>query len=68
HPLQIEHIHNVYKPTKEEIEYAEKVVAALEEAEKRGSGVASLGRKMIDAPVAKRARKVLKLARQYRSK
>lgn len=68
HPLQIEHIHNVYRPTKEEIEYAEKVVAALEEAEKRGSGVASLGKKMIDAPVAKRARKVLNLARLYGSK
>jgi len=68
HPLQIEHIHNVYRPTKEEIEYAEKVVAALEEAEKRGSGVASLGRKMIDAPVAKRARKILNLVHQYGSK
>jgi citrate lyase subunit beta/citryl-CoA lyase len=66
HPLQIEHIHRVYQPTSGEIEYAKKVVGALEEAEKRGSGVISLGRKMIDAPVAKRARRILKLAERYR--
>lgn len=65
HPMQIEHIHKVYEPTKEEIEYAQKVVDALKEAKKSGSGVASLGRKMIDAPIAKRARRVLKLAKQY---
>ncbi len=65
HPLQIEHIHRLYKPTDEEVGYARKVVGALAEAEKRGNGVASLGRKMIDAPVAKRARRVLELAEQY---
>lgn len=67
HPLQIEHIHNIYKPSEEEIEYARKVVAALEEAKERGSGVASLGRKMIDAPVAERAKRILQLAKQYGS-
>jgi len=66
HPLQIEHIHKVYMPTEEEIGYARKVVAALEEAEKKGTGVASLGSKMIDAPVAKRAKRVLKLAEKYK--
>ncbi len=66
HPLQIEHIHKVFEPTEEEIEYAKKVLEALEDAEEKGSGVVSLGRKMIDAPVAKRARRVLKLAEKYR--
>jgi citrate lyase subunit beta/citryl-CoA lyase len=65
HPLQIEHIHAIFRPSAEEIEYAQKVVRALEEAEKTGSGVASLGNKMIDAPVAKRARKILELAKKY---
>ena len=53
-------------PTKEEIKYAQKVVSALKGAEKDGSGVASLGKKMIDAPIAKRARRVLELAKKYR--
>jgi len=66
HPLQIEHIHNIYKPSEEEIEYARKVVAALGEAKERGSGVASLERKMIDAPVAERARRVIQLAEKYK--
>ena len=66
HPLQIEYIHTIYKPTEEEVEYAKKVVSALEEAEKSGSGVVSLGSKMIDAPVAKRAQRVLELAKKYK--
>jgi citrate lyase subunit beta/citryl-CoA lyase len=65
HPLQIEYIHDIFRPTAEEIEYAQKVVEALKDAERTGSGVAALGNKMIDAPVAKRARKILQMARQY---
>jgi len=65
HPLQIEHIHNVYKPTSEEVDYAKRVVAAFEDAKTKGKGVASLGRKMIDAPVVKRARRVLALTKRY---
>jgi len=63
HPGQIEPIHNVFAPTAERIEYAEKVVAAIEKARARGSGVAALGSKMIDAPIEARARKILGLAR-----
>ncbi len=63
HPSQIEPIHNVFIPTTEQIEYAEKVLNAIEEAEKSGSGVASLGTKMIDAPVITRAKKVIALAK-----
>jgi len=62
HPGQIEPIHQVFAPTAERIEYAQKVVAAIEKARARGSGVASLGSKMIDAPIEARARKILVLA------
>jgi len=62
HPGQIEPIHNVFAPTAERIEYAQKVVAAIEKARARGSGVAALGSKMIDAPIEARARKILKFA------
>ena len=40
---------------KEEIDRATKIVLAFEEAEAHGLGVVSLGSKMIDAPVVKRA-------------
>jgi citrate lyase subunit beta/citryl-CoA lyase len=62
HPGQIESIHNVFAPTAERIEYARKVIEAIEAARARGSGVAALGSKMIDAPIEARARKILGLA------
>jgi len=62
HPGQIEPIHEVFAPTAERIEYAQKVVAAIENARAKGSGVAALGSKMIDAPIEARARKILGLA------
>jgi len=62
HPSQIEHIHKAFAPSPEAIEHAKKVIAAIEEARSAGSGVASLGSKMIDAPIEKRARRILRLA------
>ena len=62
HPRQIGPIHKVFAPTPERIEYALKVVAAIEEAREKGSGVATIRSKMIDAPIEKRARKILRLA------
>jgi citrate lyase subunit beta / citryl-CoA lyase len=45
----------------DEIEKAKKIVLAFEEAEKKGLGVVSLGSKMIDPPVVKRAQRILSL-------
>jgi citrate lyase subunit beta/citryl-CoA lyase len=39
-----------------------KIVVAFEEAEAKGLGVVSLGSKMIDAPVVKRAQRIIELA------
>ena len=61
-PRQIEWIHEVFNPTLEDINWARKVVNALEQAKSAGLGVASLAGKMIDAPVANRANIVLDLA------
>jgi citrate lyase subunit beta/citryl-CoA lyase len=61
-PRQIEPIHRVFSPSEEEIEEAMKVIAAAEEAEKKGMGAVALGGKMIDRPVLERARRTLKLA------
>jgi citrate lyase subunit beta/citryl-CoA lyase len=59
HPRQIAAANRAFSPTAEEIEEARAVVAALAEAEAAGSGVASLKGKMIDAPVALRARRIV---------
>jgi citrate lyase subunit beta / citryl-CoA lyase len=62
HPRQIQVVHEAFAPTVEEIEKAKKIVLAFEEAEKKGLGVVSLGSKMIDPPVVKRAQRTIKLA------
>jgi citrate lyase subunit beta / citryl-CoA lyase len=61
HPLQIETAHREFAPTDAEVEEARRIVACLEEAESEGRGVAAMGGKMIDAPVAARARRILTL-------
>ncbi len=55
HPRQIRVIHEAFAPTRAEVERATRIVLAFEEAEKKGLGVVSLGSKMIDPPVVKRA-------------
>jgi len=62
HPRQIQVVHEAFAPTVEEIEKAKKIVLAFEEAEKKGLGVVSLGSKMIDSPVVKRAQRTINLA------
>ncbi len=62
HPRQIKVVHEAFAPTKEEIEKAKKIVLAFEVAEKKGLGVVSLGSKMIDPPVVKRALRTIDLA------
>ncbi len=64
HPRQVGLIHGGFTPTDQEIEKAEKIVAAFREAEKIGAGVVSLGSKMIDAPVVQKAKQTLELALQ----
>jgi len=62
HPRQIRTIHEAFAPSDQEIEKARKIVLAFEEAERRGLGVVSLGSKMIDPPVVKRAQRTIDLA------
>jgi citrate lyase subunit beta/citryl-CoA lyase len=65
HPAQIRVIHEGFMPAMEEVERAKLIVDAFEEAAKKGLGVVSLGSKMIDPPVVKRAEKTLLLAEKY---
>lgn len=62
-PRQIDTIHEVYSPTEAEINHAQRVMYAQDEAEKEGLGVFSLDGKMVDLPVINRARHTLDVAR-----
>lgn len=62
HPRQIQPIHDGFSPTAEQVEKAKKIVLAFEDAKRKGLGVVSLGKKMIDAPVVKQAENTVKLA------
>lgn len=61
HPRQIKPIHEEFAPSRDELKKAQEIVDAYHEAEARGLGVVSLGSKMIDPPVVKRALQTLKL-------
>lgn len=63
HPRQIPIVHKAFAPDSIEIAKAKKIVAAFEEATRLGLGVVSLGTKMIDPPVVKRALRVMELAK-----
>ena len=62
HPIQIEPCHAVFSPSREEIEHAERVIRAFEDAEARGIGAIQLDGKFVDAPIVERSRRILKLA------
>jgi citrate lyase subunit beta/citryl-CoA lyase len=62
HPRQIEVIHRGFTPTQAEIDRAKRIVIAFDEAQKKGLSVVSLGSKMIDPPVVKRAQRTMELA------
>lgn len=62
-PRQIAAVHEIYTPSAKEIHKAMDVMAAIEEANRRGSGVISLKGKMIDKPIVERAQRTLQLAR-----
>ena len=64
HPGQVPIIHETYAPSAQELEKAQKIVEAFEEAQARGLGVVSLGSKMIDPPVVHRALKVVERAKR----
>jgi citrate lyase subunit beta/citryl-CoA lyase len=62
HPRQIPIIHEAFAPTAKEIDRAVKIVCAFDVAQAEGLAAVSLGSKMIDPPVVKRALHTVKLA------
>jgi citrate lyase subunit beta/citryl-CoA lyase len=62
HPRQIEVINDAFAPTEDEVKRAKAIVVAYDDAQAKGLGVVSLGSKMIDPPVVKRALRTVDLA------
>ena len=62
HPTQIDIINAAFSPSPQEVEHAKRVLAAFEAAEHQGRGSTSLNGKVIDVPVVKRARAILRMA------
>ena len=63
HPGQIPVVNEAFSPTDQEIEWAERVVAAYEEANAAGSGSVSVDGQMVDAASIRMAQNTLDLAR-----
>lgn len=61
HPDQVDTLTAAFSPSDAEIAEAERIVAAFEDAEKRGRGSTSLDGRVIDVPVVKRAKAVLSM-------
>jgi len=66
YPAQIEIIHKCFAPDEKEVDEAKKIIEAIEEAKKKGEGTAVYNGRMIDLPVEKKARRILKLAELYK--
>jgi len=63
HPTQIELVNKAFSPSKEEAEYAGRVVRAFEAARAKGLGAISFEGKMIDEMTYKQARDVVSFVR-----
>lgn len=62
HPSQVPVLNAGFAPSDDEVSRARRIVAALDEAKCNGAASAALDGRMIDVPVADRARRVLRRA------
>lgn len=63
HPRQVRVVNGAFQPTPAELGQARRIMEAFEVAQREGRSVVSLGRKMIDPPVVKRAQRIVQTAR-----
>ena len=64
-PRKVEEIHKIFSPSSAEIERAEAILQAAEEAKQKGLGVFSFKGKMVDLPVIKRAQALYDSAKNW---
>ena len=66
HPAQVEVINRIFTPSKDEVERARRIVEAYEDALSQGLGAVSVDGRMVDAPIAERARAIIAAAKRRR--
>jgi citrate lyase beta subunit len=59
HPEQVGIVNDVFTPTSEEVEWAQRVIGAYEEGKREERGAVALEGAMVDLPVVQRARRIL---------
>ena len=64
HPSQIELAHEVFTPSEKEVERANKILKAMEEAQREGKGAVSLDGRLIDIASIRQAEVLVKKAEQ----
>lgn len=62
HPAQVQPVNRVFTPTPEEVAAARRIVAAFEAAEAAGMAVIQVDGRMVEYPIAERARRTVALA------
>jgi citrate lyase subunit beta / citryl-CoA lyase len=62
HPRQLAVVHDVFTPTSDELSWARRIVASLDEADRAGVAAIVVDGEFVDPAVAARARAVLALA------
>ena len=62
HPSHVEPVHRVFSPGEAEVAQARKLLAAWEKAQAQGLGAVQLDGRMVDRPIAERARRVIEQA------
>jgi citrate lyase subunit beta/citryl-CoA lyase len=68
HPRHVEPVNQVFSPSKEEIDFAKRVIKAYEEAKAKGLGATSLGGRMIDFGSYRRALNLISVAERIEEK
>ena len=68
HPNQVEMANELFKPSEAEVNHANRILKAMEEAEQAGAGAVSLDGKMIDIASIRQAENTVKKAAQAAAK
>lgn len=63
HPSQIELAHQVFSPSEAEVQRAQRIIEAMEQAQREGKGAVSLDGKMVDIASIKMAENLLEKAK-----
>lgn len=65
-PRHIDIVNEIFTPSKNEVNYAIRIVEGVKVANEKGLGAFSLDGKMVDAPIIKRALNLLKMSGDYK--